>query len=155
MQERIRVYRVTLDTNIFVRSVISPNGINAQLLDLWKIGRFVLVLSKDIVEEIFEVLLRPELINRYPYSQKDVENLANLINQRAIIITPQISFDYCRDPDDNKFITCAIVGRVQCLVSGDNDLIDDKQLQRTLREYGIRILSAFEFVRKIESNFAN
>jgi len=155
MQERILVYRTTLDTNIFVRSMISPTGINAQLLDLWKRDRFVLVLSKDIVEEILEVLLRPELINRYPYTQKDVEELANLINKIAVIINPQISFDYCRDPDDNKFITCAIVGRVQYLVSGDNDLIDDNQLQKTLHEYGIQILSAFEFVREIESNLAN
>jgi putative PIN family toxin of toxin-antitoxin system len=117
-----------LDTNIFVRATISSSGINAQLLDLWKRDRFVLVLSKDIVEEILEVLLRPRLINRYPYSQKDVETLANLINQKAVIITPEISFDYCRDPDDNKFITCAIVGRAQYLVSGDDDLIDEKQL---------------------------
>jgi len=150
MQERIRVYRATLDTNIFVRAIISPSGINACLIDLWKQDRFILVLSKDIVEEIFEILLRPELINRYPYSQKDVENLANLINQGAVIITPQISFDYCRDPDDNKFISCAIVGRVQYLVSGDNDLVDDKQLQKTLREYGVQISTALEFVREIE-----
>ena len=102
------------------------------------------------MEEIFEILLRPELINRYPYSQKDVENLANLINQRAVIITPQISFDYCRDPDDNKFISCAIVGRAQYLVSGDSDLVDDKQLQKTLREYGVQISTSLEFVREIE-----
>lgn len=152
MQERIRVYRVTLDTNIFVRATISPRGINAQLLDLWKQGRFVLVLSKDIVGEILEVLLRPELIDRYPYNQKDVENLSNLINQRAVIISPQVSFDYCRDPDDNKFITCAIVGRTQYLVSGDDDLIDDRELQKTLREYGIRIVDAFDFIREIEAN---
>ena len=47
MQERIRVYRVTLDTNIFVRAIISPSGINAYLIYLWKRDRFILVLSKE------------------------------------------------------------------------------------------------------------
>ncbi len=150
--QKIRVYRVTLDTNIFVRSLITPRGINAKVIDLWKQDDFVLVLSKEIIEEIIEVLSRPELINRYPYTRQDVEDLAVFINRKAVIITPQISFDYCRDPDDNKFVTCAIMGRVQYLVSGDKDLIDDESLRKILREYGIQILGASEFVAEIQAN---
>lgn len=152
MQERIRIYRVTLDTNIFVRSLITPTGINAKVVDFWKQDKYVLVLSKEIVEEIIEVLLRSELINRYPYTEADVISLADIISRKAVIIMPQISFNYCRDYEDNKFVTCAIVGRVQYLVSGDNDLIDDESLKRILREYGIHILDAVSFIREIEAN---
>ncbi|MBM3241401.1 putative toxin-antitoxin system toxin component, PIN family [Candidatus Poribacteria bacterium] len=153
MQKRVRIYRVTLDTNIFVRSLITPEGINAQVVDFWKQDKYVLVLSQEIIEEIIEVLLRPELINRYPYTEADVVSLVDIINRRAVIITPQISFDYCRDLEDNKFVTCAIVERVQYLVSGDNDLINDESLKKTLRGYGIRILDAVSFIREIEANF--
>lgn len=118
MQKRIRIYRVTLDTNIFVRSLITPKGINAKVVDFWRQDKYVLVLSKEIVEEIIEVLLRPELINCYPYTEADVLSLVGVISRQAIIIAPQISFDYCRDSEDNKFIICAIIGRVQYLVSG-------------------------------------
>lgn len=151
MQKRIRIYRVTLDTNIFVRSLITPNGINAKVVDFWRQDKYILVLSKEIVEEIIEVLLRPELINCYPYTEADVFSLVGVISRKAIIIAPQISFDYCRDSEDNKFITCAIVGRVQYLVSGDNDLIDDESLKKTLREYGIQILEVVSFIREVKN----
>ena len=132
--------------------MITPKGINAKVIDLWKQDGFILVLSKEIIEEIIEVLSRPELINRYQYTRQDVEDLVVFINRKAIIITPQISFRYCRDPNDNKFVTCAIIGRVQYLVSGDKDLTDDESLRKILREYGIRIIRASEFVTEIETN---
>jgi uncharacterized protein len=29
----------------------------------------------------------------------------------------------CRDPDDNKLLEIAVVGRADCLVTGDEDLL--------------------------------
>ncbi len=48
----------------------------------------------------------------------------------------------CRDPDDNKFISCAIDAEALYIVSGDKDLLD-------LKEYeGIQMITAAEFVEK-------
>ena len=48
----------------------------------------------------------------------------------------------CRDPNDNKFISCAIDAEALYIVSGDKDLLD-------LKEYeGIQMITAAEFVEK-------
>lgn len=50
--------------------------------------------------------------------------------------------DVCRDPDDNKFIACAVDADAVYIVSGDNDLL-------TVRQYGkIEIVTAAEFCEK-------
>ena len=48
----------------------------------------------------------------------------------------------CRDPDDNKFIACAIDADALFIVSGDNDLLDLKDYE------GIKIITAADFVEK-------
>ena len=47
------------------------------------------------------------------------------------------------DPDDDKFIECAVVARARWIVSGDQHLL-------TLNEYqGIRILKVEDFLTEI------
>jgi putative PIN family toxin of toxin-antitoxin system len=46
----------------------------------------------------------------------------------------------CRDPEDDKFISCAISASADFIVSGDKDLIDLKQYK------SIKIIKASEFL---------
>ncbi|MBP5091411.1 MAG: putative toxin-antitoxin system toxin component, PIN family [Bacilli bacterium] len=51
----------------------------------------------------------------------------------------------CRDPDDDKFLACAIDGAAYYVVSGDSDLV-------SLREFrGIKIVTASEFLSLLET----
>ncbi len=52
--------RVVFDTNVFVRALINPRGINARLLESRQ--RFVLITSPAIIEEVTEVLARIDLL---------------------------------------------------------------------------------------------
>ena len=56
-----RIYRVTVDTNIFLRSFRTGSPAD-YLVSLWRDLRFVLVLSQAILDEVRKVLLRPHLI---------------------------------------------------------------------------------------------
>ena len=47
-----------------------------------------------------------------------------------------------RDPDDDKFIECAVDAEALYIVSGDNDLLDIGQYE------GIQIITAKEFCEK-------
>jgi len=145
----IRIYRAMLDTNVFLRSLLSPSGINARAVNLWIEERFILVLSDEIINEIADVLLRPNLMNLGHYTISDVYALIHLIYEEAIIVDPQTDFQFCRDSEDDKFVNCAIVGRVHYLVSGDKDLLDEA-LKKTLYEYGITVLETSDFVARIE-----
>ncbi|MCI0698957.1 hypothetical protein L0337_44015 [candidate division KSB1 bacterium] len=51
----------------------------------------------------------------------------------------------------DKFVDCSILGRVQNLVSEDNDLLEDKNLRKQLFEYGVEVLNAFEFYQQLQS----
>ncbi len=149
-ENRWRVYRATLDTNIFVRTVIRTDNLSNHLLSLWREGRFVLVLSRAIIDEIEKVLSRRTLRLKYRYTLTEVRDLINLLHQ-ANIVEVNTSFELChRDPTDNMFVDCAILGRVQFLVSTDNDLVDNAELKRDLFEFGVEIIDPPNFLEKIQ-----
>ncbi|HEX8228447.1 MAG TPA: putative toxin-antitoxin system toxin component, PIN family, partial [Chloroflexia bacterium] len=63
----------------------------------------------------------------------------------AIFVHPTVPIDaIASDPDDNKFLECAVAGGADYIVSGDKHLL-------SLGEYeGIRILSPADFLRVLE-----
>jgi putative PIN family toxin of toxin-antitoxin system len=74
---------VVLDTNVLVREVINPDGTPAQLLGAWRAGRFALVISAAILEEVDCVLHYPKVARRRAPEERlrtlveDVRNLAH------------------------------------------------------------------------------
>ena len=154
-ENRWRVYRATFDTNIFVRTVIQTDNLPNHLISLWREGRFVLVLSQSIINEVQEVLSRPKMRQKYQYTLTKVRNLVNLL-QQARVVEVNTSFELChRDPTDNIFVDCAILGRVQFLVSTDNDLIDNSELKQALFEFGVEIVDPPNFLQKIQDPEGN
>ena len=148
-EQRWRVYRATFDTNIFVRSLIQKDNLANYLISLWLEGRFVLVLSQAIVDEVRDVLLRPTLMRKLQYTRTEAMRLINLLPQASIVEVTS-SAELCRDPTDDKFVDCAISGRVQFLVSYDKDLVDDVRLKRALFEFGIEVVEPPDFLNEIE-----
>ena len=154
-ENRWRVYRATFDTNIFVRSLIQTENLANHLISLWLDGRFILVLSQTIVDEVRDVLLRPALMRELQYTHTEAMRLINLLPQ-ASIVEVNTSFGLChRDPTDNIFVDCAILGRVQFLVSTDNDLIDNSELKRALFEFGVEIVDPPSFLERIQESAIN
>jgi len=129
--------KVVIDTNVFVSSFFGGNP--KRIIDLWKNEEVVLCLSKDVLDEYVDVLQRVGL--------KDEEEIAELLSLFAegfnILFTtrtPRIKAVE-EDPEDDKFIECAVALKAEVIITGD------KALQR-LREYmGIRILTPQEFLK--------
>ena len=48
----------------------------------------------------------------------------------------------CRDSDDDKILECAVLGDVDFIISGDNDLLSLKEFR------GIPIITASEYLEK-------
>ena len=131
MAKRIRVVRVVLDTNIFLRSLIREGNICHKITELWKENHFILVTSRDILDEIADVLKRPFLIKKYGYDLTKVDSMIDLISQKAILVEPAFSLELCRDKMDDKFIDCSTLGRVEFLISEDKDILEDEKLKKT------------------------
>jgi putative PIN family toxin of toxin-antitoxin system len=136
--------RAVVDTNLFVRGLLK-GPITLPLILAWKEGRFRLVISEQLIAELFEVLARPRF-TRY-FTQDDVRELGELIYEQAEIIEPAIHVTLCRDPKDNVFLNVAITAQAHYLVTGDDDLKGDVLLKNKMRdEYGVQIVGIPEFL---------
>lgn len=101
--------------------------------------RFTIVVSPKVLQEILEVLFRSEPTEKYKrLGRIDIEKVISLLAE-AEVVEPRETVSVCRDPDDDKFLECAIVGEVDCIVSEDEDLL-------VIREYrGIKIVKTESF----------
>jgi putative PIN family toxin of toxin-antitoxin system len=118
--------RVVIDTNVFVSGLLSRAGSSAQVLDAWRNRRFLLVTSTAIIAEIQAVLNYPHIRQKYSLSDEDIHELVVILNQDALLVPGKINVagTIPADPQDEKFLACAIEGQVDLIVSGDHHLLD-------------------------------
>jgi predicted nucleic acid-binding protein len=96
-----------------------------------------LAISLDILTEYVRV--GDELAAKYP--QVDPRPFLELVSiQAALHHCPALPEQVCADPDDDKFLACALASGSTCLVSGD------KLLQRASGYGGVTVLSPRAFV---------
>jgi len=130
--------KVVLDTNVFVS--ILKKGRLRRILNLWLDEKFDLVTSDEIIKEL---LKRP----KFNFSLDEIEELGDLLFEKALVYNPQIKLNVCTDANDNKFVECAVEGKADGIVSGDPHLLE-------LKEYrGIKILSPAEFILQYKYKF--
>ena len=128
--------RVILDTNVFVSGAFF-GGIPARILGAWRDARVQLVLSAEIFEEYRRV--GQILEDRYP--GVDPEPLLALLAVHVEFVeAPALIEPVSADPDDDKFLACAIAAGVTLIVSGDKDLVDQSGWR------GVRVLRPRQFV---------
>jgi len=130
--------RVVIDTNVFVSSFFGGNP--RKIIDLWREGKVLLCLSKEILDEYFEVLKRIGLND-----DEELGELLALFSRGYNIVfttkTPKIEI-VDDDPDDDKFVECAVALKAEVIITGDKAL-------GAVKEYiGIEILTPAEFLKK-------
>lgn len=111
--------RVILDTNVFVSGIFFA-GPAYRILEAWREGKFQLVLSHKILEEFQRVgnLLAEE------FPGVSLQPILELVALNAEVISDQDSpAPICEDPDDDKFISCALASDCKVIVSGDRHLL--------------------------------
>jgi len=132
--------KVVVDTNVFVSGVFF-GGTPGRVLEAWRHGRVEVVLSREIVEEYVRVGER--LANRFP--GVDLNPALELLTVSATLVTsPPLPERASRDPDDDKFLACALAAGADCVVSGDRDLLDLSAYE------GIVVLSPRDFLDQLQ-----
>ncbi len=130
--------KVVIDTNVFISSFFG--GISREVINFWKSGKITLCLSQEIIEEYIDVLNRLGLKDK-----KEIQKLTRLFaesyNSIFTIATPSLKIVE-DDPDDNKFIECAVALDSKIIISGD------KHLKNIKKYIDIHIMSPKEFVDK-------
>lgn len=111
--------KIVLDTNVLVSGIFF-GGLPGRIIDAWKERRVSVVLSPEIVDEYRRV--GEELEARYG-TLVFGPILALLLGHSEMAEAPGLEEAVSRDPDDDKFLACALAGGVPVIVSGDNDLL--------------------------------
>jgi putative PIN family toxin of toxin-antitoxin system len=125
--------KILLDTNILIASFIT-HGMCSDLLDHC-IHYHKLITSEFVLNEF-----RENLIRKFKYTKEDIEQAIDLLLLKMEIVTPvMLENQVCRDPDDDMVLGTAISGSVECVITGDKDLLSIKQFN------SIDIISPSEF----------
>jgi putative PIN family toxin of toxin-antitoxin system len=132
--------RAVIDTSILIRSILKPKGSTGPILRQLKAGRFLLLYSEALLEELADVLSRPRFREKYGVSAADIINILTLLVFEGEEVSPATPIAACRDPKDNKVLEAAVAGRADLIVTGDDDLFVLNPFE------GIRILGPGAFL---------
>ena len=102
------------------------------------LAQFEVVVSEASVEEIADVLSRAKF-DRYLTLQDREEFLRRLL-QVTTLVSVLSEITDCRDPKDNRFLALALDSASDCIVSGDDDLLESSPWR------GIEIVSPTAFL---------
>lgn len=114
---------VVVDTNCLLR-MIPLRSKYRQAWDAFLNGRYVICVSNEIMSEYMEILSRK-------VSESFAENIVNAIirNYNVRRVEPSFKFGLITtDPDDNKFVDCAIVANADYIVSDDRHFNEPKNI---------------------------
>ena len=142
MGKKTKEIRVVLDTNALVSALILRGKLN-NLVDFWREGRIIPLLSRETFDEFRRVLEYPKFV----LSKKEIITIIEeeiLPFFEVFDITHEVT-GICRDPNDDKFLACAVSASADFIVSGDKGLL-------VIKEYrSVKIVSPLNFLKL--SNF--
>lgn len=113
--------RVVLDTNVLVSAVLA-DGVCRKLLALAPLRQIELLFSPATVEEFLRSMADPrfKLGAAVP---KQILALDLLPFGQVVQPKPALLPWPCGDPDDDKFLLCALQGGAEALITGDKALL--------------------------------
>lgn len=127
--------KVILDTNVLVSGIFF-SGVPYDILTAWRDGKINLIVSPEILEEYRRV--GEEMENKFP--GVEVAPFLELLAIKATMVAARPLIEaVCTDPDDDKFLACAIASKAKLICSGD------KALLKTTGYRGIEVLTPRSF----------
>jgi putative PIN family toxin of toxin-antitoxin system len=137
--------KVVLDTNVLVSAVLNPHGKPALLFKLALGGMVELVISPSMIKKLRGCFRYPKLFKLLKKNGITPEEIGFLLNQlrtTAVNTAGKLQLDVIKDdPSDNLVLACAVEGKADFIVSGDDHL-------KALRTFeGIEILYPATFLK--------
>ena len=128
--------RIILDTNVVISGIFFA-GPPYQILKAWREGNLHLVISEEILAEYRRV--GETLALQFP--PIDLWSILDMLSAAAEVVSVKcLPEPVCDDPDDDKFLACALAGECKLIVSGDKHLLKVSGFR------GIKVLKPWEFV---------
>jgi uncharacterized protein len=130
--------KFVLDTNVFVSGVFF-SGPPFQILKAWNDGKIKLVVSPEILDEyrrVGEILAED-------HPNINLKSVLDYVIRNAEVYTaPPLPESVCDDPDDDKFLACAVASGSVVIVSGDKHLLKVSGYQK------VKVLKPRDFINE-------
>lgn len=135
--------KVVLDANVFVSFLLTHGTTTSNILEAWKTKTFTLLVSKEILFEIEEVLgrfVKGKLIER-----KAASALLRRLKREGKLVAVSSIVTASPDRKDNRYLACAKDEGADFLVTRDTkDLLLLKRFGKT------KIVSPKEFIDMLQ-----
>lgn len=131
--------KVVIDTNIFLAGLLNLEGGAAKIIDYFRDEAFELIITHEVFDEYVQVI--HQFDNAVPSAKS--EELLELIFEKAAKVKPVAPKGLCKDTDDEKFLTAAISGIAQFIVTKNK-----KDFPRDLTS--LKIVNVREFLNELE-----
>jgi len=112
--------KAVIDTNVFVSGIFF-SGPPSRILRAWVGEEIKIAVSEEIIKEYRRV------INVFSDRLRnvDIDSIFELLMIEAELVRSySLGQTVCRDPDDDKFLACAVASKSRYIISGDRDLLE-------------------------------
>lgn len=117
--------RLVLDTNVLLSGIAYPGSVPGKIVTAWRHGSVEVFLSPYILNELRRVL--PRLRARHGMTDAEIDDLIDILQIQAEILTPDPVADAIRDTNDLPIVGTLAAGlrlhTVDYLITGDKDLL--------------------------------
>lgn len=134
----MKAERIVIDTNVLISAALQTKGTPRTVMEIICSNGGSLLFCQQTFEEFYSRFKSPKF-DRY-ISQKNRELYFEQLVSVSEVIAITDAIMGCRDPDDDKFLELALLGDADCLVTGDQDLLEMTPFR------GIEILRPIEFL---------
>jgi putative PIN family toxin of toxin-antitoxin system len=127
--------RVVFDTNIFISALAIRGSLAEKAIIKIIEGGDILLISKDIINEVLSVLS-----SKFSRDKEGLSHVAVILSELGELVKPTRKVSVFKHDPDNRILECALHGKADVLVTGDKEML-------RLTEYEqIRIMSLKEYV---------
>ncbi len=137
--------RAVLDTNVLVSGALTALTPPGQLLDAWRDGRFELVISEHLLNELLRTLQKPYFERRLSAGQ--IQAFVAAVREQATPTSIAVRVHgVASHPEDDLTLATAVSGHADYLVTGDVALI--RKVEARFR--GVKLVSARDFLEVLQ-----
>ncbi len=133
--------KVVIDTNVLLMSIPKISKYRPIFDGLLK-AKYGLAISEEILQEYIEIIGRKT-------TGEIAQNLGELLVQLKNVEQVQVYFRWnliTGDPDDNKFVDCAVSARVRFIVSNDNHF----KVLKDIKFPPVEVIDADQFLEELK-----
>ncbi|MBI5753617.1 putative toxin-antitoxin system toxin component, PIN family [Candidatus Peregrinibacteria bacterium] len=96
--------KIVLDTNVLVSGIFWSDS-PSKIVALWAENKITILITKKILNEYFRVL------NEIDKNGEIAKKWCSMMIENCPVIEDKNYIQICRDPDNNKFLDCALIGK--------------------------------------------